>query len=119
MPHRRYIATDKQCLDIVHKSGRFERVFGPTTMTLDTYAHESITVATIERFVASQGEYLVVQYKDGKKEHIRGPQEINYHPLTHEKISVHEALKLAANEAVVVYRRENYNVASTTSGAPP
>ena len=103
--HDNYIASEQQCLDIVHRDGKAERLFGPTQMTLDPFVHESIRICHLARHVASQGEYLIVQYKDGRKEHIRGPTALSYHPHEHESIDVHEALKLAANEAVVVYRR--------------
>lgn len=104
--HRRNIATDRQCLDIVYRDGRFERILGPATVTHDAFVHDRITVNSLVRHVASQGEYLVVQYKDGRKEHTRGPCELAFHPLEHESIHVHEALKLAANEAVVVVRNQ-------------
>lgn len=106
--HQRHVASEHQAIDIIHRDGRFERLLGPSEILLDPFAHKSISVNTIKRHVASQSEYLVVQYKDGRKEHIRGPKTVNFHPLQHERIDVHEALKLAANEAVVVYRRHAF-----------
>jgi len=103
--HRRHVATESQCLDVVYRSGRFERILGPSTVTFDPLEHEKIDVRALTRHIAGPGEYLVVQYCDGRKDHLKGPQEICFHPLEHESISKHEALRLAANEAVVVYRR--------------
>lgn len=104
--HEFHVATDRQCLDVVYRDGRFERICGPANLRLDPFVHQSIRVMSIQRHVASQGEYLIVQYKDGRKKHMRGPCELAFHPLEHERIEMHEALKLAANEAVVVYRRD-------------
>lgn len=106
VPHQRYIATEKQCIDVVYRDGRFERRFGPCQVTFDPFEHKSCKAQELRRHVASQGEYLIVQYKDGRMDHIHGPHELNFHPLEHERIEVHEALKLAANEAIVVYRRQ-------------
>jgi len=74
-------------------------------VTFNPFIHSKCTVLQPRRHVASQAQYLVVQYKDGRKEHLRGPQELQEHPLEHEQVEVHEAIKLAANEALVVYRR--------------
>jgi hypothetical protein len=107
--HQRYVASEKQCVDIVHRDGRLERRLGPCEVTFDPFVHASLNTETVRRFVASQGEYMVIQFKDGRKEHQRGPLEVNFHPLEHEVIQVVEALKLAANEAVVVYRRQAFS----------
>jgi len=114
--HERFVASEQQCIDVVHRDGRFERKMGPDTITLDPFVHDKISIAPLKRHVASQGEYLVVQYKDGRLEHLRGPQEVAFHPLEHEKIQTHEALRLAANEAVVVYRRHEHS--ATSAGGP-
>lgn len=74
-------------------------------VTFNPFCHSKCSVLQPKRHVASQAQYLVVQYKDGRKEHLRGPQELQEHPLEHERVEVHEAIKLAANEALVVYRR--------------
>ena len=121
--HKRHIATDRQCIDVVHRDGRFERLVGPAQVTCDPLIHEKVTVSILARHVASQGQYLLVQYKDGRTEHLHGPWELCFHPLEHEKIELHEALKLAANEAVVVYRRAPYDssslVAKVELSVPP
>jgi len=103
--HRRYVATEKQCLDVVTREGKFDRRQGPCQVTFDPLVHDSIKVNQLTQHIASQNEYLIVQYKDGRKDHVRGPHALTFHPLEHETVSVHEALKLAANEAIVVYRR--------------
>jgi len=104
--HRRYVATERQCIDVVYLTGRFMRMLGPTNITFDPLLHQSCNVRELQRHVASQAEYLVVQFKDGRKEHVRGPYELCFHPMEHESIRMVEALKLAANEAIVVYRRQ-------------
>ena len=118
-PHRRHVATDRQCIEVVHKDGRYERLNGPFQITFDAFLHESVKVVTLSRHVASQGEYLIVQFKDGRKEHLHGPQTLCFHPLEHESITVHEALRLAANEAVVVYRRMPYAAEGNAASQVP
>ena len=103
--HRRYVATERQYVDIVYLSGRFERRLGPCQFTFDPFEHSTASVETLKRHIASQSQYLIVQYKDGRVEHIRGPADLCFHPLEHEMIRTEECIKLAANEAIVVYRR--------------
>jgi len=89
----------------VHLDGRLDRKLGPINVTFDPFIHSSVTVRDLQRRVASQSQFLLVQYKDGSEEHKLGPIELIFHPLEHERIEVREATKLAANEAIVVYRR--------------
>jgi len=103
--HERFVATERQCVDIVHLDGRYERRAGPCSVTFDLFVHSRCEVKTPQRHVASQSQYLVVQHMNGQFVHLRGPQELCFHPLEHEKIETHESIKLAANEAIVVYRR--------------
>ena len=103
--HVWHIATEKHCVEVVHLDGRFERLLGPTSLRFDPLKHKSASVKELRRHVACQSQYLVVQHRDGRKEHMRGPVELIQHPLEHESIQVQEAHRLAANEAIVVYRR--------------
>lgn len=114
--HQRFVATELQCIDLVYLTGKFERMDGPCTVTMDPFVHSTVEVKTPRRYVASQSQYLVVQHKDGRLDHLRGPQEMCLHPLQHEKIETHESIKLAANEAIVVYRR--LEGATRGEGAP-
>lgn len=51
--------------------------------------------------------------------HERGPQEIILEPSLHVSIHLHSAIKLAANEAIVVYRRQEVAESSSHGvGAP-
>jgi hypothetical protein len=66
--HRRYVATEKQCLDVVTREGKFDRRQGPCQVTFDPLVHDSIKVNQLTQHIASQNEYLIVQYKDGRKD---------------------------------------------------
>jgi len=101
---RKVASQDEQVL-IQYRDGRVEHLYGPHEMNLDPLVHQSITVAPIQRFIADQHQYLVISFKDGQKTHMRGPVVVMKEPFLHEKITVNPAIKLAANEAVVVYKR--------------
>jgi len=73
-------------------------------------------VVDIRQHVADQGQYLMVQYRDGRVEHIRGPVELAFNPFEHVKITTNAATRLAANEAIVVYRKEA--ATATAVGGP-
>jgi len=115
--HRRYIASEKQCVVVVARDGKSERRMGPCQVTFDSLTMLSAKVEDLKRFVASQAEYMVVQYRDGSNDHLRGPQELVFEPLLHERISVEPAVRLAANEALVVYRRHNAVASALDSSA--
>jgi hypothetical protein len=116
VPHTRYVASEWEAIDVVHLDGRFERQLGPCHLTFDPLRHSTAKVERLQRTVASQAQYLVVQYQDGRKEHLRGPRDMCFHPLEHESIEVLEAVKLAANEAIVVYRR--HTPSAPSAGGP-
>jgi len=107
IPVRRFVAGQHQYLSIQYRNGQTELLRGPLERTFDEDVHQEIKVIEIKQFVADQSQYLVVQYHDGRVEHIRGPVELAFNPFEHVKMSVISALRLAANEAVVVYRKEH------------
>ena len=59
----------------------------------------------LEAFAANPDEYLKIEYKDGRTENIPGPVTQWFDPLEHEKITIITALKIDANEALVVYKK--------------
>lgn len=68
-------------------------------------------VEYLQRFLARDGEYLIVAKHDGTTEHLAGPTEIWRDPLVHQTITVEPALNLDANEAIVIYREQDKEVA--------
>ena len=65
--------------------------------------HNSDHRAMVVKMKAEGG---VKQYRDGRKENHRGPVALFSDPCVHQQMAVNEAYKLAANEALVVYREE-------------
>merc|ERR1719378_568814 len=77
-------------------------------------------VRFLDRYVADGNQYLEIQNRDGSREHLRGPVALFFDPCQHEKMEVREAVKLAANEAVVVYKESlglNVNPSAAAAGA--
>lgn len=60
----------------------------------------------LTRYAADQKQYLVVCYKDGRMEHKKGPCVMFKNPIAHNSITILNMRSLDANEALVVYRRE-------------
>lgn len=104
-PLPRFLANANQHMLIQSRSGETVVLRGPLEQILDPTIHESIKVYNIERTVADSQQYLIVQHRDGRKEHLRGPVEFLVHPFLHESVSQHDAVRLSANEALVVYKR--------------
>ncbi|KAG8463694.1 hypothetical protein KFE25_003967 [Diacronema lutheri] len=104
-PLPRFLADANQHMLVQSRSGETVVTRGPLEMILDPTVHEKIQVMPIQRYVADPQQYLVVQHRDGRKEHQRGPFELLRHPLAHESVELHEAVRLSANEALVVYKR--------------
>jgi len=90
-----------ECAAVWQADGRRKVIDGPKRVRL-FFAH----VRFLNRHVADGHEYLEVQYRDGHKEHRRGPVALFMDPCTHLSMKTHAAYKLAANEALVVYREE-------------
>jgi len=61
-------------------------------------------VRFMDRAVADGHQFLAVKFRDGRVDHLRGPCSLFVDPCVHERVEVKQAYKLAANEAVVVYR---------------
>lgn len=64
----------------------------------------------LKRFSAEPDQFLIVRRKDGITEHLPGPASVWFDPVTHLDIELGEATKIDANEALVVYRRDNTDV---------
>jgi hypothetical protein len=64
----------------------------------------------LQRYAAGPDQYLVVRRLDGNTEHLPGPATLWFHPLEHAGIGIEPAVKLDANEALVVYHRDGTNV---------
>ena len=64
-------------------------------------------IETLRRYRAEPHQYLVVQYLDGRSEHMRGPAELWFNPVEHDSIAVQEAETIDANDAVLVYQRQD------------
>ncbi|MEM6886263.1 MAG: hypothetical protein AAF571_14660, partial [Verrucomicrobiota bacterium] len=62
------------------------------------------------RHAAEPHQYLEVKRRDGEAENIAGPETVWFNPLEHSSIVIKEAVKLDANEALVVYRNESEKV---------
>mmetsp|Transcript_377 Transcript_377/g.433 ORF Transcript_377/g.433 Transcript_377/m.433 type:complete len:457 (+) Transcript_377:2471-3841(+) len=67
------------------------------------------TVKLLERHTCGPQDYLVLMYNDGTKEHKRGPASVFFDSCVHKQIIVEPAIKLEANEAIIVYREEQPN----------
>jgi len=68
------------------------------------------TAQELRQFAAEPEQYLVVKKLDGRTEHIPGPATIWFNPLEHTAITIQNAIKIDANEALVVYRRTEKGV---------
>jgi len=105
-PHVRHVADANQYLLVQLRSGERQVLCGPSSLLFDPDVHLDIVVRPLKRHIADQSQYLVVQHLDGVREHLRGPVELCEDPFRHARIETLEAVKLAANECVVVYRRQ-------------
>ena len=103
---------DGECAAIWLADGRRKLVEGPRRKRL-FLSH----IRFLDRYVADQNQYLLMQFRDGHKEHRRGPLAVFFDPCIHEKVEVKEALKLGANEAIVVYNEEDARRASGKAAA--
>ena len=63
------------------------------------------TFRTMQHYVAHPGEYLIVRFRNGRQEHLPGPTEVWFDPREHLEVAKHDALQIAAKEAVVVYSK--------------
>jgi len=88
-----------ECAAVWSASGKRKVVEGPQRIRL-WWSH----VRFLSRTVADGHQYLVIQYRNGSREHRRGPCAMFHDPCIHEFVGCSDAYKLAANEALVVYR---------------
>ena len=98
-----------ECAAIWTPSGDRKMIEGPKRVRL-WFSH----VRFLDRHVADGSQYILCQFRDGRKEHVRGPAAIFFDPCVHQLLEVHDAYKLAANEALVVYA-ENSTVSAAAA----
>ncbi|XP_060083303.1 uncharacterized protein LOC132562573 [Ylistrum balloti] len=60
----------------------------------------------LTRHAADQKQFLVIAYKDGRVEHKKGPCVMFKNPIAHNSITIKNMRSLDANEALVVYKKE-------------
>jgi hypothetical protein len=87
---------------VLHANGRVDYVDGPTRLAVFL-----AKVAPLRRTSAEPHQFLVIRKKDGTTEHVPGPAAMWFDPVTHLEIKVEAATKIDANEALVVYRKDN------------
>lgn len=100
-----------ECAAIWGYDGQRKVVVGPQRVRL-LFAH----VRFLDRYVADQNQYLEILFRDGRKETHRGPLAVFMDPCLHVSVAQKQALKLAANEALIVYREQT---GASPSLAPP
>eukprot|EP00511_Aplanochytrium_stocchinoi_P010213 CAMPEP_0204872652 /NCGR_PEP_ID=MMETSP1348-20121228/38434_1 /ASSEMBLY_ACC=CAM_ASM_000700 /TAXON_ID=215587 /ORGANISM="Aplanochytrium stocchinoi, Strain GSBS06" /LENGTH=479 /DNA_ID=CAMNT_0052027559 /DNA_START=151 /DNA_END=1590 /DNA_ORIENTATION=- len=103
---------DGEAFNIWDSKGKLKVVHGPKH--LRPFYSE---VEMCHKYVCGPGKYLKIQHKDGRMEHLRGPQMTWFDELNHETIEVRDAIKLEANEAIVVYRELREEWAETLDEA--
>jgi len=103
-----------ECAAIWTADGRRKVVEGPKRVRL-FFSH----VRFLDRHTADQHQYLELQYRDGRKEHRRGPISQFMDPCTHLTMKTHEAYKLDANEALIVYCEQEMRPTSEGSLSGP
>jgi len=102
---KRIIVRQGQRIAVWNKYGRVQLLDGPQRLFLFQQ-----TAEFLPRFSAEADQYLSIRYQDGRCENIPGPASIFLDPLLHEKITVENAIPVNAQEAVVVYTRDNAQV---------
>ena len=93
-----YTVEDGQRALMVHPNGSMQVIVGPKRVWRGFSSFR-----TMNHFVAHPGEYLIVRFRNGFQEHLPGPTEIWFDPREHLEVTKHDALQIAAKEAVVVY----------------
>ena len=93
-----YTVEDGQRALMVHPNGSMRVIVGPKRVW-----RGFSTFRMMNHFVAHPGEYLIVRFRSGRQEHLPGPTEVWFDPREHLEIKKHDALQIAAKEAVVVY----------------
>jgi hypothetical protein len=67
-------------------------------------------IQELPRFAAEPDQYLIIKRLDGRTEHIPGPATVWLNPLEHTAVTIENAVKIDANEALVVYLRNSEDV---------
>lgn len=93
---------DKERAVIWKKSGMSKIVEGPARVFL-----WGERIEPLRHFVADSKSYLAIERKDGTSEHVSGPVSMWFDPLVHRAVNVKRAIILDANEAIVIYYRDN------------
>lgn len=76
------------------------------------------SVEPLQRYRAEAGEYLIIQKLDGSAVHILGPNEVWFDPIKHKSVRTRPLVPLDANEAIIVYRRDNDDVSRRVLRGP-
>jgi len=105
--------TEGQRVIIWNVRGETRRVDGPKRMFLFRER-----VQPLLRHMAEPDQYLIIKHIDGKTEHIVGPAMVWFDPLVHKTIAVEPSTKIDANEALVVYRRQDEKVSRRVVRGP-
>lgn len=90
---------------VLHTNGRITYVDGPRRIGLLT-----AKAVPLRRFAAEPHQFLIIRKKDGTTEHVPGPAAVWLDPVIHQDIKIEVATKIDANEALVVYQKNNVNV---------
>ena len=93
-----YTVEDGQQALMVRPNGSMRVIAGPQRVW-----RGFCTFRKMNHYVAHPGEYLIVRFRNGSQEHLPGPAEVWFDPREHLEIAKHDALQIAAKEAVVVY----------------
>jgi len=92
-------------LMVLHTNGRVTYVDGPTRLAVLT-----AKTVPLRRYSAEPHQFLVIRKKDGTTEHIPGPAAVWFDPIIHLEIKIEAATKIDANEALVVYQKNDQTV---------
>ena len=95
-----YTVEDGQQALMVRPNGSMRVLVGPQRVW-----RGFCTFQKLNHYVAHPGEYLIVRFRNGRQEHLPGPAEVWFDPREHLEITKHDALQIAAKEAVVVYSK--------------
>jgi hypothetical protein len=92
-------------LMVMHTDGRVTYVDGPRRIAVLT-----AKTMPLRRVAAEPHQFLVIRKKDGTTEHVPGPAAVWFDPIVHLEIKVEAATKIDANEALVVFQKDEQSV---------
>jgi len=90
---------------VLHTNGRVTYVDGPTRLAVFT-----AKTVPLRRYCAEPHQFLVIRKKDGTTEHVPGPAAVWFDPIIHLEIKIEATTKIDANEALVVYQKNDQDV---------